>query len=495
MRARALTIVAPVALAVSLPAAHAQVDAGAPRNAICVENVPQGATRPKITTKFPRAGTSGYAAMLEVELEHGKGETVLLDKLRMLRGTRASKLLEAQGFALPEADGGAPLTMSTEDAEAGARTVIQIPVLLLPKSAGRHELELPALPIDLARAGGEVMTVCTDAHAVTVDEPIANESEPDVRPNPPPRRQREPFDLAKHVAIGLAVGLVVGALALWAYLKHRKKPKPVAAPPPKLPWIEATEELAALANTNLLMEGKTREYIGRLSEILRKYLGGRYAFDGLESTTDEINAVLRRVRPPVAELPRISELLTAFDLVKFARVVPQREECESAHERTLAVVRATTPISPPALARPGVPVASAARGTRRPKASAAARAEAAPDVAVQTASTSAHASEPVSSASKVDAPTADDDARREGGMYGARNDESNGGPSEQASSDMNEPAGQLAGALADVINDVISTAPRTEAASSASSPKVPKKKKPKPNRYRKARGEGGGGEP
>ena len=36
-----------------------------------------GATRPALKEPFPRRGTSGYAAPLEVTVEHGKGETVL----------------------------------------------------------------------------------------------------------------------------------------------------------------------------------------------------------------------------------------------------------------------------------------------------------------------------------------------------------------------------------------------------------------------------------
>ena len=39
-----------------------------------------------------------------------------------------------------------------------------------------------------------------------------------------------------------------------------------------------------------------------MSDAVRKYLGGRYGFDGLETTTGEMTSILKRVEPPVVEL-------------------------------------------------------------------------------------------------------------------------------------------------------------------------------------------------
>ena len=58
---------------------------------------------------------------------------------------------------------------------ASAVTTVQIPLLVLAAKSGRQELVLPALPITVARASGDVTTMCTEPHRIVVDEPIVNE--------------------------------------------------------------------------------------------------------------------------------------------------------------------------------------------------------------------------------------------------------------------------------------------------------------------------------
>jgi hypothetical protein len=113
--------------------------------------------------------------------------------------------------------------------------------------------------------------------------------------------------------------------------------------PAKLPWIAALEQLEAIRRSGLLEEGKTDEFFDRVSDCVRSYLGARYGFDGLETTSDEMRALLKRVRPPVPVLPQIGEFLGDCDLVKFARVQPMEEDCLEALRRGEMIVRRTTP--------------------------------------------------------------------------------------------------------------------------------------------------------
>lgn len=84
---------------------------------------------------------------------------------------------------------------------------------------------------------------------------------------------------------------------------------------------------------------------------MRRYLGARYGFDtldqgynGLETTTGEMLDLLKRVRPPVLELPRIKDFLDECDLVKFARVTPTEEACRQALDRGEMIVQRTIPV-------------------------------------------------------------------------------------------------------------------------------------------------------
>jgi hypothetical protein len=105
--------------------------------------------------------------------------------------------------------------------------------------------------------------------------------------------------------------------------------------------------------SNLLAEGRTDEYFDRVSDCIRRYLGARYGFDGLETTTDEMRALLRRVRPPVPGLSEIGEFLSECDLVKFARVQPGEGDCIEALQHGERIVERTTP--PAARAGEGAP--------------------------------------------------------------------------------------------------------------------------------------------
>ncbi|MDI1447568.1 hypothetical protein [Polyangium sp. 6x1] len=337
--------VALVAVAASRPALaeETDADAGARVWASCVERVPEGASRPKITETFPERGTSGWAAPLEITVVHGKGETVMPGGFRVERGSDQYKALEEAGFVLPDPDGGAGPIAVTEAGEASSTTKVTIPFVALPKNPGRSAMMLPPVPITLARASGDLVTVCTAPHPILVEDPIANELDPKVRPNPDGRSQREEWVLAKQLAMGALVGAVLAAIGAWLFVRWARRPKPAPYVAPKLPWIAAIEELEAIRASNLITEGKNDEYFDRVSDCVRKYLGARYGFDGLESTTDEMQRTLARVRPPVRGLDTITRFLEEADLVKFARVLPSENDCLAALERGITIVRNTTP--------------------------------------------------------------------------------------------------------------------------------------------------------
>lgn len=330
-------------------------DAGASVSASCVEHLPEGATRPRMTQRMLDRGTSGYAIQLEVTLEHGKGETVLPSGFDVQRTGIAHEALKKAGFALPEVDGGSAPTLSTQETATGATTTLRIPFVPLPEKPGRNGLVLPPVPVAVARASGEVMTLCTAPQPLLVEDPIANEVEPKPRPNPPPRPQRETWEAARTTFYAALAGVVVGAALLAALSWWRKRPKVVPPPPPVLPWLVALTELDAIRRSTLLEENKTGEFFDRVSDAVRKYLGGRYGYDGLESTTDEALAVLARVRPPVPELDRIRRFLEESDLVKFAKVTPTVAECGDLIDVGEQLVRRTIPEPSAAVVLPGGP--------------------------------------------------------------------------------------------------------------------------------------------
>ncbi len=319
----------------------------------CVERIPSGKDRPHFREKIATRAISGHALTLEVTVEHGKGETVLPTGFRLLSDSAQGKALEREGFALPDPEGAAgPKLERTEQGER-ATTKVRISVVPLPPKPGRHALLLPPLPIAISRASGELVTVCTTPHSVIVEDPISNTPNPSPRGNPSARRQLEIWTAAKQATIAALIALVLGAAAALLISRWLRRPKKLPPPPPpRPPWDVALEALHDIRHAGLTGEGRFAEVFDRVSDVLRRYLGDRYGYDGLESTTREALVSLRQVDPGIADLGGIETFMRDADLVKFARLTPSEGECLDLLARAEQIVTRTIVISP--VVQPGL---------------------------------------------------------------------------------------------------------------------------------------------
>ncbi|MEZ4219776.1 MAG: hypothetical protein R3B13_02525 [Polyangiaceae bacterium] len=363
---RAWPCLAALALLTGPGAAFAQdggsADAGSAEagtaSATCVEHLPAGSQRPSIAETFPAKGTSGHAIPLTLLIKHGKGESVLPGGVQMRATSDEARALSRAQFVIPHPDGGAGPSLETKSDGAGNLTTLRLQLVALPEKPGRNELVLPPLPIAIQRASGEVLTLCTKAHPIVIEDPITNALDPKPRDNPSPRRQPEVWTTAKNVAAGALVAAVVALLVALLLGRWLKRPKPVPPPPPpRPPWDVALEALSDLERQDLVTRDRLVEHFEQVSSILRRYCGDRYGFDGLESTTREMLGMLRRVVPPIPALDEIETFLRRADLVKFARLTPDATECTEALSQARAIVERTIP--PPLPSTAPTPVRSA----------------------------------------------------------------------------------------------------------------------------------------
>lgn len=364
---RALAVLALAALswfAFAPRAALAQPKPLGKVTADCVETIPSGATRPDVDDDFPEEGIAGFASNLVVTLRHGKGETPLPSGYKIVPQSQAARTLLLNGFAIIDVDSDTAITVETKSDGDSAVSKVTIPVILLPLASGNLRMKLPSLPIPIARADGEVMTVCTSPHEIDSLDPILEEKDPQVRPNPDARHQKEPWVLLQVLLPSILVALVLLLIAAYFLRKHLRKPKPEVVIPKRVPWEVALEELQALRGSKMLEEGKLDEYFDAVSDCVRKYLGSRYGFEelgfeGLDTTTDEMRALLKRVKPRIAHLDLIGSFLDDCDLVKFARLTPNADECTGTLTKGEAIVKGTMPQLGPT-GKPIVPGATGA---------------------------------------------------------------------------------------------------------------------------------------
>jgi hypothetical protein len=316
-------------------------------HAECAETGPAGAERPVMVDTLPARGSSGYAATLRVVVTHGKGEVVLPRGIDLQTDGAAARELRAAGFAFPDQEGGAAarLTSTDLDAKTGRRqTTVDLLLLALPAGPGRHTLTLPALPVSIARANNDVVTLCTKPHTIVIDDPTA--STPDAQPkgNPAARTQREEWVGLRRALSWGSLGVLGGGVLAWIAYRWSKRPKTAPPPmPPRPAWEVALERLDEARHAGLLETMRFAEFFDRVNDAVRQYLGARFGFDGLESTTDETLAALRRSPHFALPLPEVAAFLQECDLVKFADVTPTLAECERALFAAERVVRTTMP--------------------------------------------------------------------------------------------------------------------------------------------------------
>ncbi|OFX42348.1 MAG: hypothetical protein A2046_11045 [Bacteroidetes bacterium GWA2_30_7] len=143
----------------------------------------------------------------------------------------------------------------------------------------------------------------------------------------------------------LGLGIIALIIAIWWYLKKRKKNEPITRiiQKPKEPaHIIAFRELDELKEKKLWQQGKIKEYHTEVTEIIRKYIEFRFNVMALEQTSDEILSTFRNSNLCEAEnLGLLNQMFSLADLVKFAKANPLPDEHDSSMRNAYSFVSNT----------------------------------------------------------------------------------------------------------------------------------------------------------
>lgn len=184
----------------------------------------------------------------------------------------------------------------------------------------------------------------------------ATTAEPDIRDIKGPLTVAPDYSLWVVILAGTLVLLVAAALVRRAW---RRRGRAAPPPTPRLPpYEEAVAALATLRARGLPATGAWKEFALDLSEIVRRYVGRRYAFNALESTTREVlrelggQRELEAVARDRSPLQSLRQLLEETDLIKFAKVVPEMEAETVLLEGAAAFLETTRSVPSVELAAP-----------------------------------------------------------------------------------------------------------------------------------------------
>jgi hypothetical protein len=246
------------------------------------------------------------------------------------------------------------------------------------------ELTLPPVDVTWIDQEGQVAKVKTAPVPVKIVSLLANEPNPQLKEASGPVTVLRPDYTLAYLGGGVIAAALGAALAMVIHRRIKARAAIRPAPPPRPPHQIALEKLDHLARTGFGPDADMQRLYFQLSEVLREYLGARFAFRALEMTTEElVDRLSSRATtlmgtlggspnppamgsggqsPPAPHAIRgvvvgeIAGWLASCDLVKFAKLQPAPGDARGALETAIRIVESTRPRPPsnPVAAPPAV---------------------------------------------------------------------------------------------------------------------------------------------
>lgn len=307
------------------------------------------ANKPKVTLKLSPSGTVAVGEKLRLSIE--------------------ASALEGDDVTVPE-QSFAPLELVGKAARVvpaqGGRQTFVFDLDFIGLVPGKHPMN--GVELSVVTKAGLVGRVSTEPFDVEVKSLIANEPNAKLRePTKPVTVMQDDYTLL-YIAGGLLAAALLALLSVLAYRYWQRREKAAEPPPPpRPPWDVAVEKLGALRRQKpeMIQKGEAARFIDLVSDVVREYLGGRYFFDGLETTSDEMLARLKKIGVPIELFGEVGVFLRRCDLVKFAKAEPSSDEADWVLMKAQDILRLgepRMPSAPPPPAEPPVPAAPPVEG-------------------------------------------------------------------------------------------------------------------------------------
>ncbi|MCP5049833.1 MAG: hypothetical protein GY940_21875 [bacterium] len=182
------------------------------------------------------------------------------------------------------------------------------------------DFELGPFTVQLIKGENVVETKKTNAVPITIKSVLTEEDKDIKAIKNPVQLKGDPYYILKYVFIALLIVF----LAIFLYLRWKKKRRPAPAPleTPLSPLEELEFRVNQLDQNNLVEKGKPKLHFFELTRILKHFLFRHYRFNAEDLTTYETMLVLRGKETDELISENLRFLLSIADLVKFAKFVP-----------------------------------------------------------------------------------------------------------------------------------------------------------------------------
>ncbi len=160
--------------------------------------------------------------------------------------------------------------------------------------------------------------------------------------------ERDWMRIIRFGAAGVII-LLIGII-IFIYVKRRREGKSLIPRREKLkrpPHEIALEELEQLLHDGLIEKGDIKQFYIIISDIIRRYIEGRFFIIAIEMTTMQLIETMRNAEIEKENIQLIEDFLMQCDLVKFAKYIPATEENQKVIDQAFEIVNRTKIIIEP----------------------------------------------------------------------------------------------------------------------------------------------------
>ena len=201
---------------------------------------------------------------------------------------------------------------------------------------------VPPYQVDYVMPTGATATITSASHLIKVESVSSDIAAiEDVQPVKSPVEISVSYEKLVWGILGGLLALAAIIFGIWWYRKRRREIEEYVLPVP--PYELAVSELRAIEADDVINNEPPKIFALRLSGVLKKYIMGLYGINAPDLTTYEIRENMPGEIKTETEV-KILSVLDDCDLVKFAKVKPEKNELQSLLGLSYEVVEDLKPV-------------------------------------------------------------------------------------------------------------------------------------------------------
>ena len=201
------------------------------------------------------------------------------------------------------------------------------------------DFEIPALALNISDGAGNLIAVETPTTAISVAS-VLNEADTELR-DIKPQAELPYMNILPWIIAVAAVGLIGAAgFMIW---RRRQKRTAFSQIDNRLPHEIILDELNRVQGLRLPDEGRFKEHYTLISDMMRVYAERIFKVPMLERTTSEVQIGLKTIQIDADLANTFIDILDESDMVKFAKVTPDRDSAYMLIEKSRRFVQGTKP--------------------------------------------------------------------------------------------------------------------------------------------------------